>query len=79
MPSPRSRTGERRATDDERPFPVPNLEQRLKCSLGIHETPEVMNVQLAESGSMGGVYRECQGGEWTISWGYASKAAQVEN
>jgi len=44
MPSPRSRTSERRATDDERPFPVPNLEQRLKCGLGIHETPEIMNV-----------------------------------
>ena len=79
MPSPRSRTGERRPTDDERPFPVPNLEQSFERGLGIHETPEIMNVQLAESGSMGGAYRESQGGEWTVSWGYVSKAAQVEN
>lgn len=62
MTCPCSRTSECRATDNERSFPLPNLEERFKRGLGVHEAPEVMNVQLAESRSMSGICRERQGG-----------------
>ena len=44
MSRPHSRTGGSRAADDERPFTVSDLEQRFERGLGIHETPEVMNI-----------------------------------
>ena len=31
-------------------------------------TPGVMNIQLAESRSMSGVYGQCQGREWAVPW-----------
>lgn len=44
MSCPHSGTGGSRAADYERPFTVSDLEQRFKRGLGIHKTPEVMNV-----------------------------------
>lgn len=72
MPRPCSRTGKSRAADDEGPFTVSDLKQRSERGLGIHKTPEVMNVQFAKPRSVGSVYGHCQSGEWAMPWRWVS-------
>lgn len=62
MTRPDPRTRERRATDDKGSFPISDLEESFEGCLGIHQTPEVMDVQLLESRSMGGIHGDRQGG-----------------